>query len=189
MTVREGQRAGGLTILIVSTAVYGVSLFYHSHPRPDSPLPWGDQVSGRIAIEVAGNRGADGIYFIPEAKAAAELSKITGYDAPTVDGALAKARFSSASAILVFAEGGVLKIIEMPAVKKLALGLPIDLNRAGEEELALVPGIGERMAAQIVQLRQSRGRFARVADLTAVPGIKEKKLRDLEKYLTVGPLP
>ena len=112
MTVREGQRAGGLTILIVSTAVYGVSLFYHSHPRPDSPLPWGDQVSGRIAIEVAGNRGADGIYFIPEAKAAAELSKITGYDAPTVDGALAKARFSSASAILVFAEGGVLKIIE-----------------------------------------------------------------------------
>jgi len=186
MTVREGQRVGELTILIASLAVYGGILLHNRHPLPDSPLPWGDQGVGRIAIEVTGNRGADGIYFLPETTALTELSKITGNDALTHP-SLADTRFSSASAILVSAEGGVLKITDMSAVKKLALGLPIDLNRASEEELVLVPGIGERMAAQIVQLRQLRGRFEGLADLTAVPGIKERKLRDLEKYLMVEP--
>lgn len=189
MKVREGQRVGALTVLIASLAVYGGILFHDRHPFPDSPLPWGDQRSGRIAVEVTGSRGADGIYFLPETSAVTELSKITGIDAPTVRGGLAKARFSSVSAISVSAEGEALKITELSAVKTLALGLPIDLNRASEEELMLVPGIGEKMAAQIVQSRRLRGKFEGLADLTAIAGIKERKIRDLEKYLTVGPLP
>jgi len=178
-----------LAILIASLAVYGWISFHDRHPRTSSPLPWGDQGSGRIAVEIAGDHGTAGIYFLPEAEAVAEISKLMGRDAPAVQSGLAKAGFSSASAVSFSEEGGVLKIAEMPAVKKLALGLPIDINRASEEELALVPGIGESMAARIVQLRQSRGVFAGLADLTAVPGIKERRLRQIEKYLTVGPAP
>jgi competence ComEA-like helix-hairpin-helix protein len=185
MTVREGQRIGELTVLIVSLAVYGGLLFHHRHPLPDSLLPWGDQGSGRIAIEIRSNRGVDGIYFLPETTAIAELSKITGNDLLTVDGCLVKAQFSSASAISVSAEGKVLKIADMSAVKKLALGLKIDLNRASEEELVMVPGIGEKLAAKIVQFRESRGKFIEFTDLTAISGIKEKTLQRLEKYLTV----
>ncbi|MBM4315192.1 MAG: helix-hairpin-helix domain-containing protein, partial [Deltaproteobacteria bacterium] len=61
--------------------------------------------------------------------------------------------------------------------------------RATHDELMLVPGIGRQTADRIVQLRQSRGRFDRLSDLTAVSGIKEKRLRALEKYLTVGTSP
>lgn len=186
MTVREGQRVGGLTLLIASLAVYGWILFLDRHRQPEPPLLWGDQGPGKIAIEVAAGRGADGIYFLPEATIVAELSKITGLDAAMVRGAFVKAGISSDSTVSVSTEKGALKITELSAVKRLALGLPIDINRATEEDLLRVPGVGEKTAARILQLRQEKGRFDALADLTRIPGIKDKKLRQLEKYLTVG---
>jgi competence protein ComEA len=77
----------------------------------------------------------------------------------------------------------------MAAARKLALGLPVDVNRISEEELSLVPGIGEIMAYKIIQLRRERGGFRDLTDLTALPGIKEKKLNSLKGYLIVRPVP
>jgi len=62
----------------------------------------------------------------------------------------------------------------MPAVRRLALGMPIDLNRASAEELSQVPGIGEKLAVQIVQLRQMRRQFESVSDLMAVRVSKKR---------------
>lgn len=188
MKVREGQKVGELILLIAALAVYGGLWLHDRHPLPASPLPWGDQKTGRIVVEIAGSRGADGIYFLPEATAFAQVSNIMGDDMPTHP-ALVEGRFSSASAFLVVKEDEVLKIRGLSAVKRLALGLPIDINHATQEELVLVPGIGEQMAGRIVQWRELKGKFERVADLTAIPGFKEKKLRALEKYLVAGPTP
>jgi competence ComEA-like helix-hairpin-helix protein len=189
MQVREGQRLGALTVLIASLVIY-VGVFFHDrHPLPMSPLPWGDQGPAMIAVEVTGKRDADGIYFFPEATAALQLRKITGYEVKGEDSGFADALHSAGSAISVSAAGGVLKITDMPSVTRLALGLPIDLNRATKEELSLLPGIGEKLADQILQVRQLKGKFDRLADLTTVPGIKGKKLESLEKYLSVGPVP
>lgn len=189
MNVRERQRVGELTALIGALAVYGGVLLHDRHPLPASPLPWGDQGAGRIVVEVAGGGGAKGIYFLPEATAAQQLSEITGSRLSTAEIRWADARRSFAAAYSVSLEKGELHIAPLSAEKRLALGLPIDVNRATEEELMLVPGIGEQTAARIVRLRGLRGGFGRVEDLTAVPGIKEKKLRTLEKYLTAGPGP
>jgi len=104
MTIREGQRVGGAFLLIVSLAVYGWMVFHDRCPHPDPPLPWGDQGSGKIAIEVAAGRGADGIYFVPEAKAVTEVSRITGIDAAMVRGAFVEAGISSDPAISVSTE-------------------------------------------------------------------------------------
>lgn len=189
MQVREGQRLGALTVLIALLVVY-VGVFIHDrHPLPALPLPWGDQGPGMIAVEIADKRGADGIYFLPEATALTQLNKITGYEVRRENSDFAEAWRSAGSALSVSAAGGMLKITDMSSVTRLALGLPIDLNRATEEELSLVPGIGETLADQIVQLRQLRGKFGGLEELTAVPGIKEKKLRTLGKYLSVGPIP
>lgn len=189
MHVREGQRLGALTFLIASLFVYVGAFIHDRYPFPLLPLPWGDQGPGIIAVEVTGKRGADGIYFFPKATAVTQLYKITGYEAKGENSGFAEAWRSAGSALSVSAAGGMLKITDMPSVTKLAMGLPIDLNRATEEELSLVPGIGEKLADQIVQLRQLRGKFGGLAELTAVPGIKERKLRILEKYLSVEPIP
>ena len=64
----------------------------------------------------------------------------------------------------------------MSADKRLALGIPIDLNRSSLEDLVLVPGIGEKTAAKIVEERGLNGTFGNLEELMRVKGIKEKRL-------------
>lgn len=189
MRVSEGQRLGALTVLIASLFVYVGASIHDRYPFTALSLPWGDQETGMIAVEVTGRRDADGIYFLPKATAVTQIYKITDHDVKGESSGFAEQGRSAGSALSVSAAGGTLEIMDMPAVSKLALGLPIDLNRVTEEELALVPGIGESLADQIVRLRQRREKFAGLEELTAVPGIKERKLRILEKYLSVEPVP
>lgn len=68
----------------------------------------------------------------------------------------------------------------------MALGRKIDLNRAGQEDLEALPGIGPRLAEKILEDRKKRGAYKRVEELTRVKGIKEKKLAKIRPYLSVG---
>ncbi|MHB9098661.1 MAG: ComEA family DNA-binding protein [Syntrophales bacterium] len=183
MRVREGQNLGALTILIASLAVYGGALFHGQQPITELSLPWGNQGPGMMAAEVTGTHDADGIYFFPQGidiehilKVIDVEGKIDAEDCAITDG----------SAIAISVAGGALTVKDMPAMRRLALGLPIDLNRASAEDLSLVPGIGEKMAIQIVQRRQTMGKYTALSDLTAVPGIKGKKLSSVKRFLTVG---
>lgn len=63
---------------------------------------------------------------------------------------------------------------------------PLDINRAGAEELAELPGIGAVLAERIVDYRTEHGPFERAEDLTKVSGIGERKLAELEGRITVG---
>lgn len=64
--------------------------------------------------------------------------------------------------------------------------LPVDVNRASAAELEAVPGIGPVLAQRILALRAERGRFASLAELKQVKGIKDKRLARLAPYLTLG---
>jgi competence ComEA-like helix-hairpin-helix protein len=48
---------------------------------------------------------------------------------------------------------------------------PIDLNKAGEAQLTLIPGIGPRIASAIVQYRMHAGPFLHVQDIRKVRGV------------------
>jgi len=65
----------------------------------------------------------------------------------------------------------------------------VDLNRATEEELQRLPGVGPATAARIVEYRKESGGFKSVDDLLAIKGIGPKKLEKMRKYLTVGKPP
>jgi competence protein ComEA len=185
MRVCEAQGLGALMILVASSVVYLGSFLNSRYPLPEACPPWGNQGPGTIATEVTGSTGADGVYFLPEKTTIAEIPKLIGVDGrvESADKPLPKQ-----TGYTISVERGVLKISAMPAIRLLALGVPIDVNRASVEELSHVPGIGERLAAQIVDRRQ-QGMFESVSDLMTVRGIKEKKLHDLKKYLTVKPAP
>lgn len=62
----------------------------------------------------------------------------------------------------------------------------LDLNAATAEDLAALPGIGEKLAARIVADRDAHGPYSRVEDLDRVPGIGPAKLARLSGAVYVG---
>ena len=62
----------------------------------------------------------------------------------------------------------------LPERCRYLLGMPLNVNRAGEGELELLPGIGPRLSRRIVEVRESIGLFSSPEELLRVPGIGEK---------------
>jgi len=61
----------------------------------------------------------------------------------------------------------------------------ININTADSKLLSLLPGIGEKTAEKIIDLRNSLGKFSDTRDLMKVKGIGEKKFEKLKKYIIV----
>jgi competence protein ComEA len=64
---------------------------------------------------------------------------------------------------------------------------PIDVNRATEEELIALKGIGPVLAKNIVEYRRKNGRFKSVEDLLRVKGIGPKKLEGFRGSVVARP--
>jgi competence protein ComEA len=64
-------------------------------------------------------------------------------------------------------------------------GQPLDLNRAALGDLLLLPGVGPKLAARILEERTRRAGFSDVEQLSAVKGVGPKKLALLKKLVSV----
>ena len=64
---------------------------------------------------------------------------------------------------------------------------PVDLNRASEDELRALPGIGGVLAARIVEARERDGPFASLDDLRRVRGLGRAKLEKLTAAIALRP--
>jgi len=62
----------------------------------------------------------------------------------------------------------------------------VNINTASAQQLATLPGVGEKVAARIVEYRQKSGGFKSASELVNVRGIGEKNLHRIESYLTTG---
>jgi len=62
----------------------------------------------------------------------------------------------------------------------------LDVNRATAAELVGIPGIGERLAQAILELRERKGSFTKLEELLEVRGIGEKNFAGLVEHLTVA---
>ena len=71
----------------------------------------------------------------------------------------------------------------------LASSRRIDVNAAGIEELARLPGIGPALAERIVADRAAHGPFRQAQDLERVPGIGWRTRQTLEPYVTIEAQP
>ena len=62
----------------------------------------------------------------------------------------------------------------------------VDLNRAGEEELCTLTGIGPQKAKAILAYREAHGGFGSIEELMDVEGIKEKTFEKLKDEIVVN---
>ena len=63
----------------------------------------------------------------------------------------------------------------------------IDLNLATEAELNLLPGVGPKLATDIVRYRETEGRFTTPEQLQKIRGIKGARFEALKKHVMVRP--
>ncbi|KXB96951.1 MAG: hypothetical protein AA908_09420 [Chlorobi bacterium NICIL-2] len=66
--------------------------------------------------------------------------------------------------------------------RKLPPAAPININTASKQQLMQLPGVGDVMAARIIEERARRP-FASPEDLLRVKGIGKKKLEQLRPYV------
>ena len=62
----------------------------------------------------------------------------------------------------------------------------VDLNKANEEVLCTLPGIGAERAKQIIDYREKNGNFKKIEDVMQVSGIKEGMFEKIAPYITVS---
>ena len=70
----------------------------------------------------------------------------------------------------------------MPARQRLALGIPLHPDRMSRDDWQTLPGIGEKLAAQIELDRQKYGDFGSFEALDRVKGIGPAKLKALRAF-------
>lgn len=61
----------------------------------------------------------------------------------------------------------------------------IDINKASQQDLEKISGIGPAIARRIVDYRSQHGAFATLEDLKKVKGIGAKKLEQMKEYITL----
>jgi competence protein ComEA len=62
----------------------------------------------------------------------------------------------------------------------------IDLNTASVAELTQLPGIGDVLAARIVEYRDVHGAFTSIDQLSNIDGISVRMVEELQPYVTVS---
>ncbi len=180
-TVQRQTR--GIIALTIGLAMIPFFFFYLPPDFFFSEPVFSTQTPQSLIIEVTAEKGETGIYFVPpDIGAETFFQKINiAVDHPE------KIKLESGASLRIIETEGRPRIEQgkMTATRRLALGLPVDVNLATPEELALIPGIGKKLAERIGNYREKNGRFASLDQLMNVKGIKEKKLAGLRRYLYI----
>lgn len=182
----ERQLRGAVIIVALAVVVYSARWTFHyfqiSGGDPD--FDCGDRKSGSLIVELSGDTDSNGIYYLPEGTklsglvAKAEIKTVKALEKRGPDYSL-----STGDKIVVGPSS--FGIERMDASTRLALDIPLNINEATVEELILIPGIGEKTATAIIELRKKRGGFSHIVDLKGARGVGTKKFEGIKKYITV----
>lgn len=188
MKAGREQVFGSFALLAVTAIVIFITLPSGIPCEPSATdIPFTIEKPGTIAVEIAGESGHNGVYFIPKGSTLAAFLDMTGITAAGVNGEPRRApALRSATTVTLMSSPPGISVEPMSADKRLALGIPIDLNRSTFEDLVLVPGIGEKTAEKIVEERGLNGTFGKLEELMRIKGIKEKRLEKLRRYVCIG---
>ena len=189
MHILERQIIGAIIlVLLLNVAYVTKGWFAHSQQTPRPILS--EQSKGYKTIELKGSADVRGIYFVSANTTLSDFLNMIGINGRDIFSASELERkLDSGDVISVMQSEEKQAAFEKDAMKnsdRHVLDMPINLNTASSADLMLVPGIGEKTANSILEVRKDLGGFSEIEDLLQVHGIGSKKLEAFRKYLYVN---
>jgi competence protein ComEA len=191
----RGEIAGLIVVLVA--VLGGAGLWYaRSLPKPVTIAEAGpgaaQQVSSSpspsvtLIVDVAGAVRQPGVYEFAEGDRVIDAIERAGGSMPKADLSLLNlaAPLTDGTQILVPKTGPPGAGVPGGSMPGSTSGL-ININSASETELETLSGIGEVLAATIVEYRTQNGPFASVEDLMDVSGIGPATLDEIRDQVTV----
>lgn len=173
-------------ILVLVLAALCICLFHFSQLNPKEESQPGDSKKNNNTLVWLSGQVPAGFYFLP----GAGITHKDLYSALKLpvssDNEFSKERFQPEYAKNYSIEKG--QIIETALAPSRAVPffyLPISLNKADPELLATLPGIGEKLAQNIVDYRMRVGQFSSLEEIMKVAGVGEKKFENIKKLLSL----
>lgn len=179
------QIDGLIFLLVISTSVAVVASVCLKRGFSGYVLPYAPFDRDCVAVELRGFDGFEGVYCIsPNVTLLSFLNDLDLLKDWQDD--LHIPSINLREGMLVTWENGQVVIGEMSVTKKLALGVPLDINKLTYDELLLIPGIKGVTAQRIIELRERKGgQFSSMSELLEIKGIKEKRLEGIKRYLRI----
>jgi competence protein ComEA len=194
-TLSRGEIAGLMVVLMA--VLGGAGLWYaRSLPKPVTIAEAGpgaaQQVSsspspaGVLIVDVAGAVHQPGVYEFAEGDRVIDAIERAGGQLPKADLSLLNlaAPLTDGTQILVPKSGLPGAVVPGGTAPGSSTGL-ININTASATELEALSGIGEVLAATIIEYRDTSGPFATVDDLMDVSGIGPATLEEIRDQVTV----
>jgi competence protein ComEA len=185
MGISREQLLGSLALL-----VFALLLRCSQPPSQETPtqrlrnVPFSQERPDTVVVELTGDTGRNGIYYVPRATPVERVLHLAGIEA----GSMPKI---PASCLLITEPSTInhsgiqsrAEVRPLGAQRRVSLAIPVNINVSTLEDLTCVPGIGPSTAGKILAYRDENGAFRRLDDLMNVKGIKEKRFEKLRKYL------
>jgi len=186
----EGQIYGACLLVLTVALIYFVKMSFQLFYVPGRfLLPCNESTKpDRLIVEIAGETNRKGIYFLSPQKAKINDLLLTAAIAQKrgLDERLLNRSVLNGDRIVIFNDDPYIKLERMESETRLALDMPIDINRVNIEELMLIPGIGFKTAGAISELREKKKGFSKVEDLKTINGFGEKKFDRIKGYIYIG---
>ena len=194
-TLSRGEIAGLVVVLVA--VLGGAGLWYaRSLPKPvtiaesgpgDAPLVSSSpSPTVTVIVDVAGAVRRPGVYEFNQGDRVIDAIERAGGSLPKAELSLLNlaAPLTDGTQILVPKTGPPVAGVPGGAAPGSASGL-INVNTASATDLESLSGIGEVLAATIVEYRDQNGPFASVEDLMDVSGIGPATLDEIRDHVTV----
>ncbi|MEK7842063.1 MAG: helix-hairpin-helix domain-containing protein [Deltaproteobacteria bacterium] len=176
----EAERKRDIALLV--TAVFLVVIYFtRGFYIPDNPAPaTSTPLIKKTVFEIEDSSGLNKVYTSPKDISLKDAMAMAG-EPPFPHFIKGKRGLKYADTIIktgskiTINKDGSAQVGQMSGEKHIVFSIPLDINMATVQDFEALPGIGPKLAQEIVETRERLGGFKTIDDLKKVKGIGDKK--------------
>lgn len=182
-----GEKNWSRDITLLLTAVFLVTIYFtRGFYLPDNPAPtaYAPYVEKTI-FEIEDSSGSSKVYTSAKdisPKDAMLIAGIHSFNKWKNGSRHTDTAIKTGSKITINKDGSA-QIGRMSGERHIVFSIPLDINMAAAQDFEALPGIGPKLAQNIVETRERLGGFKTIDDLKKVKGIGDKKLGKIRDKL------